>query len=87
MQENEKLPDMEKLEQLEFNLDVEEQQRLQAKGEQEVTKVTPVYLLSFIYYFNLFLQWKAILNGVTTYFLHWQCSDLMLRIRNCNYHF
>ncbi|XP_060780955.1 cilia- and flagella-associated protein 43 [Neoarius graeffei] len=39
MQENEKLPDMEKLEQLEFNLDTEEQQRLQAKGEQEVTKV------------------------------------------------
>ncbi|MCI4376303.1 hypothetical protein PGIGA_G00187010 [Pangasianodon gigas] len=39
MQENEKLPDMEKLEQLEFNLDMEEQQRLQAEGKQEVTKV------------------------------------------------
>ncbi|KAF4090507.1 hypothetical protein AMELA_G00052090 [Ameiurus melas] len=39
MQENEKLPEMEKLEQLEFNLDMEEQQRLQAEGEQEVTKV------------------------------------------------
>lgn len=42
MQENERLPDIEKLEQLEFNLDIVEQQRLQAKGEQEVTKVKPV---------------------------------------------
>lgn len=39
MQENEQLPDMEKLEQLEFNLNMDEQQRLQAVGEQEVTKV------------------------------------------------
>lgn len=39
MQENEKLPDMEKLELLEFNLDMEEQQRLQAKGEQEIAEV------------------------------------------------
>lgn len=44
MEENEKLPDTEKLEQLEFNLDMEEQQRLQAKGEQEVAKVKPVCL-------------------------------------------
>ncbi|KAF5901569.1 cilia- and flagella-associated protein 43, partial [Clarias magur] len=39
MQENEKLPDMEKLEQLEFNLDLEEQQRLQGEGEQDVIRV------------------------------------------------
>ncbi|XP_066535952.1 cilia- and flagella-associated protein 43 [Hoplias malabaricus] len=39
MCENESLPDMEKLEQLEFNLDVEEQKRLQAEGEQEVSRV------------------------------------------------
>ncbi|XP_072534295.1 cilia- and flagella-associated protein 43 isoform X2 [Salminus brasiliensis] len=39
MQENENLPEMEKLEQQEFNLDVEEQKRLQAEGEQEVTRV------------------------------------------------
>ncbi|XP_058242609.1 cilia- and flagella-associated protein 43 isoform X1 [Hemibagrus wyckioides] len=39
MQENEKLPDMEKLELLEFNLDVDELQRLQELGEQEVAKV------------------------------------------------
>ncbi|KAJ8013989.1 hypothetical protein DPEC_G00035570 [Dallia pectoralis] len=39
MRENKKLPDIEKLEQEEFNLDVEEQQRLQAEGEQEVTMV------------------------------------------------
>uniref|UniRef100_A0A8C7L493 Cilia- and flagella-associated protein 43 n=1 Tax=Oncorhynchus kisutch TaxID=8019 RepID=A0A8C7L493_ONCKI len=36
MRENETLPDMEKLEQQEFNLDVDEQKRLQAEGEQEV---------------------------------------------------
>lgn len=30
---------MEQLEQQEFNLDVEEQQRLQAEAEQEVTRV------------------------------------------------
>ncbi|KAK3553990.1 hypothetical protein QTP70_019031 [Hemibagrus guttatus] len=39
MQENEKLPDIEKLELMEFNLDVDEQQRLQAEGEQEIAKV------------------------------------------------
>ncbi|XP_036430574.1 cilia- and flagella-associated protein 43 [Colossoma macropomum] len=39
MRENESLPDMEKLEQQEFNLDVEEQKRLQAEGEQEVIRV------------------------------------------------
>ncbi|XP_058242612.1 cilia- and flagella-associated protein 43-like isoform X2 [Hemibagrus wyckioides] len=39
MQENEKLPDTEKLELLEFNLDVDELQRLQELGEQEVAKV------------------------------------------------
>ena len=39
MEENESLADMEKLEQQEFNLDVEEQQRLQLEGKQEVTRV------------------------------------------------
>ncbi|KAK3573510.1 hypothetical protein QTP86_026032 [Hemibagrus guttatus] len=39
MQENEKLPDIEKLELMEFNLDGDEQQRLQAEGEQEIAKV------------------------------------------------
>lgn len=39
MEENEGLTDMEKLEQQEFNLDVQEQQRLQLEGEQEVTRV------------------------------------------------
>ncbi|XP_016149573.1 cilia- and flagella-associated protein 43-like [Sinocyclocheilus grahami] len=39
MQENESLPDMEKLGHQEFNLDVEEQQRMQLEGKQEVTRV------------------------------------------------
>ncbi|KTG31662.1 hypothetical protein cypCar_00003623, partial [Cyprinus carpio] len=39
MEENESLPDMEKLEHQEFNLDVEEQQRLQLEGKHEVTRV------------------------------------------------
>lgn len=39
MLENESLPEMEKLEQQEFNLDVEEQQRLQAEADQEITRV------------------------------------------------
>ncbi|GAA6111102.1 cilia- and flagella-associated protein 43-like [Tachysurus ichikawai] len=39
MEENEKLPEMEKLEQLEFNLDVDEQQSLQVVVEQEAAKV------------------------------------------------
>ncbi|XP_062851720.1 cilia- and flagella-associated protein 43 [Trichomycterus rosablanca] len=39
MQENENLPEIEKLEQQEFNLDTEEQQRLQAEGQQEITRV------------------------------------------------
>lgn len=39
MEENKSLSDMEKLEQQEFNLDVEEQQRLQLEGKQEVTRV------------------------------------------------
>lgn len=39
MRENENLPDIEHLEQQEFNLDVEEQKRLEAMVEQEVTRV------------------------------------------------
>ncbi|KAM4607453.1 cilia- and flagella-associated protein 43 [Polymixia lowei] len=39
MRDNENLPDIECLEQQEFNLDVEAQRRLEAEGEQEVTRV------------------------------------------------
>ncbi|XP_009697789.1 PREDICTED: WD repeat-containing protein 96, partial [Cariama cristata] len=39
MYENEHVPDTEKLEQQEFNLDVEEQDRVQAEAEQEVARV------------------------------------------------
>ena len=39
MRENENLPDIERLEQREFNLDVEEQGRLEAMVEQEVVRV------------------------------------------------
>lgn len=39
MRENEILPDIERLEQREFNLDVEKQGRLEAMVEQEVVRV------------------------------------------------
>ncbi|KFO84226.1 WD repeat-containing protein 96, partial [Buceros rhinoceros silvestris] len=39
MHENEQVPDIEKLEQQEFNLDIEEQERVQAEAEQEVSRV------------------------------------------------
>ncbi|XP_040261533.1 cilia- and flagella-associated protein 43 isoform X2 [Bufo bufo] len=39
MRENESLPDIEKLDQQEFNLDTEEQERLRAESEQEVERV------------------------------------------------
>ncbi|KFQ10494.1 WD repeat-containing protein 96, partial [Leptosomus discolor] len=39
IRENEQVPDIEKLEQQEFNLDVEEQERAQAEAEQEVARV------------------------------------------------
>lgn len=39
MLENEQVPDIEKLEQHEFNLDIEEQERAQAEAEQEVARV------------------------------------------------
>ncbi|XP_053318960.1 cilia- and flagella-associated protein 43 [Spea bombifrons] len=39
MRENESLPDIEKLDQQEFNLDTEEQERLLAESEQEVARV------------------------------------------------
>ncbi|KFQ48001.1 WD repeat-containing protein 96, partial [Pelecanus crispus] len=39
MHENEQVPDVEKLEQQEFNLDIEEQERAQAEAEQEVARV------------------------------------------------
>ncbi|NXI67699.1 CFA43 protein, partial [Anseranas semipalmata] len=38
MHENEQVPDIEKLEQQEFNLDIEEQERVQAEAEQEVAR-------------------------------------------------
>lgn len=53
---------MEKLEQLEFNLDMEKQQRLQAEGELEVTKVKPVFIFTFIY-LNFF--YSAIFSRLT----------------------
>lgn len=40
MRENESLPDIEKLDQQEFNLDTEEQERLYAEREQAVEKVS-----------------------------------------------
>lgn len=46
MEENESLADIEKLEQQEFNLDVEEQQRLQLEGDQEVTRVHTTILFT-----------------------------------------
>lgn len=39
MRENENVPNIERLEQHEFNLDFEEQRRLEAMVEQEVTRV------------------------------------------------
>ncbi|KAM6265813.1 cilia- and flagella-associated protein 43 [Porphyrio hochstetteri] len=39
MHENEQVPDIEKLEQQEFNLDIEEQRRAQVEAEQEVARV------------------------------------------------
>ncbi|XP_067995516.1 cilia- and flagella-associated protein 43 isoform X1 [Melanerpes formicivorus] len=39
MHENEQVPDTEKLQQQEFNLDMEEQERLQAEADQEVARV------------------------------------------------
>lgn len=39
MRENENLPEIERLEQHEFNLDVEEQKRLEDMVEKEVTRV------------------------------------------------
>ncbi|XP_062436379.1 cilia- and flagella-associated protein 43 [Rhea pennata] len=39
MHENEQMPDIEKLEQQEFNLDIEEQERVQAEAEQEVARL------------------------------------------------
>lgn len=39
MRENENLPDIERLTEEEFNLDVEEQRRLEAMVEQEVSRV------------------------------------------------
>ncbi|XP_039590411.1 cilia- and flagella-associated protein 43 [Polypterus senegalus] len=39
MHENENLPELERLDQQEFNLDVEEQERLQAEGESEVSRI------------------------------------------------
>lgn len=39
LHENEQVPDIEKLEQQEFNLDTEEQEKAQAEAEQEVAMV------------------------------------------------
>lgn len=39
MHENEQVPDIEKLEQQEFNLDIEEQERAQEEAEQKVARV------------------------------------------------
>ncbi|XP_027503786.1 cilia- and flagella-associated protein 43 isoform X4 [Corapipo altera] len=59
MHENEQVPDIEKLEHQEFNLDMEEQERLQAEAEQEVARarkeiemenLSNCYLQDFIKY-------------------------------------
>lgn len=48
MRENEKLPEIERLKDEEFNLDVEEQKRLEAIVEQEVTQVIHILLKHLI---------------------------------------
>ncbi len=48
MQDNEGVTDIEKLNRYEFDLDVEEQARLQAEGEAEVSRVSAaVFLMKF----------------------------------------
>lgn len=39
MHENEQVPDIEKLELREFNLDLEEQEKVQAEAEEDVARV------------------------------------------------
>ena len=49
MQENEEVPAIEKLDPHEFDLDVEEQARLQAEGESEVERVSlPFFKINII---------------------------------------
>ena len=49
MRENEALPEMERLEQQEFNLDVMERKRLQAEGEQEVQRVNTPHIHTHVH--------------------------------------
>lgn len=61
MEENESLTDMEKLKQQEFNLDVQEQQRLQLEGEQEVTRVNTTVIYRWLradYLYRQFVLYK-----------------------------
>lgn len=43
MKENVNLPEIEQLKQHEFNLDIDEQRRLEAMGTEEVTRVRHTY--------------------------------------------
>lgn len=70
MRENELLPGIERLEQEEFNLDVEEQRSLGAMVEQEVTRVIIKHKLNDSsdewWYLASRSRWKIILNVVTS---------------------
>lgn len=48
MRKNEELPDIEKLSRHEFDLDVDEQARLQAEGEAEIEKVKLTFIVAVL---------------------------------------
>ena len=54
MKENEEVPEIEKLSHHEFDLDVEEQERLQAEGEAEVQRVSGHMIIIILQYDHLY---------------------------------
>ena len=48
MKDNEKVADIEKLNHYEFDLDMEEQRRLQAEGEENVSRVCIIDLVELV---------------------------------------
>ncbi|XP_027547840.1 cilia- and flagella-associated protein 43 isoform X3 [Neopelma chrysocephalum] len=65
MHENEQVPDIEKLEHQEFNLDMEEQERLQAEADKEVAKVRKE------------IEMENLSNCYLQDFIKYECWDVM----------
>lgn len=81
LKQNEDLPEIEKLGRHEFDLDIEEQNKLQAEADSEVQRVNLKY-----YFFPFHLKWELLVLPHILLFLfrRQKCSQLQIMVNIYN---